>query len=145
MTQHTALSASPIDVEALTRAVHDPGSGAIATFSGVVRDTSDGKPVLRLEYEAYAPLAEQELRRIADEVQKRHGLHGVGIVHRTGTLEVGEVAVVVVASSAHRAAALAACAEAIDLVKRDVPIWKREHHPDGAVWVDCTLHSGAEA
>jgi molybdopterin synthase catalytic subunit len=135
MTAHTQLTTAAIDVASLIGRVSDHGCGAVATFLGTVRHSSDGRPVLRLDYEAYAPMAEAELQRIARSVRRRHGLHGVAIVHRVGSLLPGDLAVAVVTASPHRAAALAACADAIELVKRDVPIWKREHHPDGAVWV----------
>jgi molybdopterin synthase catalytic subunit len=136
MSVHAAITRQPIDVDELVARVCSSHDGAVATFTGVVRDHSDGAPVLRLDYEAYEPMALLELERIATVVAARHALGGVALVHRVGSLSVGEVSVAVVAASEHRAPALAACAEAIELVKRDVPVWKREHRPDGARWVD---------
>lgn len=130
-----ALVTDPIDVDRLVAKVRDDGAGAIAAFLGTVRNTSQGCPVEMLEYETYLPMAERELRRIAAKVTEHHGLSGIGLVHRTGPLLVGEVSVAVVAAAPHRRAALLACSEAVETIKHDLPIWKREHHPDGARWV----------
>ncbi len=135
---HVGLTTEPIDVAALISAVQSPGHGAIATFLGVVRDHSDGRPVHRLDYEAYVPMAEQEMRRIAGTVFDHHSLGGIAMVHRLGSLAVGEVSVAVVTAAAHRGPALTAWQEAVEQLKPEVPIWKREHHPDGARWVDAS-------
>jgi cyclic pyranopterin phosphate synthase len=132
----TELVTEAIDAGRLAAEVRSSVDGAVASFAGVVRGTSRGRPVLRLEYEAYPAMAEAELRRIAAAVAERHGLSGLTLVHRVGSLAVGEVSVAVVAAALHREPALRACAEAIELIKRDLPVWKREHHPDGADWVD---------
>ena len=105
-------------------------------FVGVVRDRHEGRPVTALSYVAYEPMAEKELSRIAEEIGRRHPQSTVAIQHRLGELSVGDVAVVVVASAPHREDAFAACRDGIELIKARAPIWKREHGPDGAVWVE---------
>ena len=132
---HAALVTDPIDVSRLVAEVRGDGDGAIAAFVGAVRNTSEGRPVHRLDYETYQPMADRELLRIAADVTERHGLSGMALVHRVGSLLVGEVSVAVVAAAPHRRAALLACSEAVEALKRDLPMWKREHHPDGARWV----------
>lgn len=127
---------SPIDVSHLVDTLRRDAHGAVASFAGVVRHVSGGRPVLQLDYEIYPAMADRELRRIAAYVAERHRLGGLALVHRTGSLAVGEVSLAVVAVAAHRAEALRGCAEAVEMIKRDLPVWKREHHPDGAAWVD---------
>ncbi|HZU75244.1 MAG TPA: molybdenum cofactor biosynthesis protein MoaE [Dehalococcoidia bacterium] len=136
MRSHVRVHGDAVDVAALMRLVSSPASGATASFVGTVRDHNDDLHVTSLEYEAYVPIAERSLQRIALLLGERHDLEAIAIEHRTGMLAVGDVAVAVVAAAVHRHAALAACSEAIDLIKREVPIWKREHHPDGARWLD---------
>ena len=130
-----ALTDSPIDDAAVARSVETTAAGAVVVFRGTVRDSTKGRRVLFLEYEAYPPMALAQMRRIADEVVRRHGLLGLSCAHRTGRLELGETAIVVAASSRHRRAALEAIDEFVARVKRDVPVWKKEHFEDGAVWV----------
>ena len=96
---------------------------------------NDGRAVTRLEYDAYASMAVAEIARIADEIEQEHEGVRVAAYHRIGSLEVGEIAVVCAASAPHRGEAFAACRAAIDRIKERVPIWKREHGPDGAYWV----------
>jgi molybdopterin synthase catalytic subunit/molybdopterin converting factor small subunit len=127
---------APIDVAAEITAAGTARDGAVATFIGRVRDHSDGVAVARMDYEAYAEMAESEMRRIATELHARGGISTITIVHRTGTLEVGEASVVVIVAAPHRDTAFPVCQEAIELIKRTVPVWKREHRPDGAHWVD---------
>ena len=110
------------------------GDGALCLFLGVVRGENDGRPVVRLEYEAYEDMALPLMEEIADEARGRFGASDVRIVHRLGRLEVGEVSVAVAAASPHRAEAFAACRHAIDTLKARVPIWKKEFYADGAVW-----------
>ena len=100
-----------------------------------MRERSRGQDVVRLEYEAYPEMVVAELRRIAVEVAGRHALLGIAIAHRHGTLQIGDASVVIATSAAHRAAALAACQEAIDTLKERVPIWKKEHYEGGAIWI----------
>ena len=129
------ISLSPID---LARAVDIGGDedGAVAVFIGRVRNHSDGHAVSQIDYEAYPEMAEGEMRRIATTLLEREGVSRVAMSHRVGTLLVGEPSVVVAVSGPHRAEALAACHDAIDMIKESVPIWKREHRDDGAHWVD---------
>ena len=109
--------------------------GVVVTFTGVVRDNGRGRAVSALDYEAYAPAAEKMMERVADEIREKWGLERVAIVHRTGLLPVGEASVVISISSAHRDAAFDACRYAIERLKEIVPIWKKEHYDDGAVWI----------
>lgn len=120
--------------EALTYVTH-PGAGGIATFLGVVRDHNEGRAVTLLEYEAYGSMAELEMRRIFAEIEAE--LPGVRVfaTHRKGALKVGDAAVICVASAPHRGEAFRACRLLIDRIKATLPIWKREHGPDGPYWV----------
>lgn len=102
----------------------DGSEGALVTFSGHVRGTESGNTITALEYEAYGPMAEQELRRIAGECLAKYGAGRMAVVHRTGVVPVGEAAVVVAVTSAHRKAALACMDGFLDRLKQDVPIWK---------------------
>jgi molybdopterin synthase catalytic subunit len=125
------LSEAPIDPVALARELAHVGAGACVTFEGWVRDHNEGRSVLRLGYQAYAPLALAEGERILAEAQEKFAIVDVRCVHRVGTLEIGELAVWVGVSAAHRGAAFDACRYVIDEVKRRVPIWKNEHYADG--------------
>jgi molybdopterin synthase catalytic subunit len=120
--------------EALAR-VRRPGAGGLAVFVGVVRDESEGRVVTRLEYSAYASMAKKEMREIGDEIEVEIEGVRVAVIHRIGSLDVGEAAVVCAASAPHRGEAFRACRSLIDRVKARVPIWKREIGPDGAAWV----------
>ncbi len=124
----------PLRLEEVVEAVSDTGLGGLVTFTGVVRDVSHGRRVERLEYEAYASMAERSLARIADEVGRSHGCR-VAIVHRVGVLAPGQAAVVIACAAPHRAPAFRACEETLERLKREVPIWKREVFTDGAQWV----------
>jgi molybdopterin synthase catalytic subunit len=115
--------------------VQHPGAGAIATFVGTTRDHTGDRRVLRLEYEAYRPMADEQLKRVSDEMIARWDLTGVAIHHRLGRLEIGEASLVVAVSSAHRQAAFEACHFSIDRIKQIVPIWKKEFFEGGEVWV----------
>ena len=130
-----ALTEAPIDAEAVRRAVATSAAGAVVVFHGTVRDSTRGRAVRRLEYEAYPPMAMAELRRIAAEVTHAHGLLGLACAHRIGRLALGEAAMVVATAAPHRKAALAAVEDFVAKLKRDVPIWKMEFFEDGAVWV----------
>lgn len=130
-----ALVAEPIDLDALAGQVRTDAAGAVVLFSGTVRNHHEGRRVESLQYEAYAPMAEEEMRRIAREIRARWRLEGVAILHRTGRLRVGETSVVVAVSAAHRREALEACSHAIDRLKELVPIWKKEYGEAGAGWV----------
>ncbi len=120
----------PVDVAGLIAAVSGPDKGAISVFLGTVRNEFEGKPTAALHYEAYNAMAERELAQIVDAAERRHGCR-VSVYHRTGTLQLEEVSVGIVAASAHRAEAFAACREVIEEIKLRVPVWKREISPDG--------------
>ncbi len=129
------VTASPLSLDAVVRAVSGPGQGGVVTFSGAVRDATRGRAVVRLEYEAYAPMAEKKLAQIAAAAAAQWPGARVAIHHRVGVLVPGELAVVIAASTPHRAEAFAACRHAIEQLKADVPIWKKEVFADGEVWV----------
>jgi len=129
------LSEEPLSVEAAVAEVRDDGAGAIATFIGTTRAHSRGRDVLYLDYEAYEGMAEQVMADLADELKRRHELCKVAIHHRVGRVEIGEMSVVIAVSASHRAAALAACQEAIDELKVSVPLWKKETYVGGEEWI----------
>lgn len=126
-----SLSETVIDAAALTRELAQARAGACVTFEGWVRDHNDGRAVLRLGYQAYASLAQSEGERILAEARDKFAILDVRCVHRVGLLEIGEPAVWVGVSAAHRGAAFDACRYIIDEVKSRVPIWKNEHYADG--------------
>jgi molybdopterin synthase catalytic subunit len=129
------LQVEPIRPEDLLATLRSPADGAVALFLGTVRDHNAGRRVLYLEYHAYPEMAVAEMERIATASGRSFGASGVAIVHRTGRLEIGEVAVAVAAAAAHRAAAFDACRAAMEEVKALVPIWKKEFFVGGATWV----------
>jgi molybdopterin synthase catalytic subunit len=132
-----AVTAERLDPNALTSAVSDGVAiGGIATFLGVVRGENAGRRVLYLDYEAYEPLAVRAFERIQTEAADRWPSTRVGIHHRTGRLEIGEVSVVIVAASGHRAEAFEACRYAIERLKQIAPIWKHEYFEGGDVWIE---------
>ena len=135
----------PIDIAAVIASAGTSRDGAVASFIGRVRDHSDGVAVRRMDYEAYAEMAEEEMRRIGDELLARSGISTITIVHRTGALLVGDASVLVVVTAPHRDAAFPACQEALELIKKTVPVWKREHRADGARWVDARHQAANEA
>lgn len=127
-----------IDTEQIRKKVLDPAAGGFASFEGWVRNHHDGKEVRRLEYEAYADLAEKEGQRIAEEAARKFDILHAACVHRTGKIEIGELAVYVCVSAAHRDPAFAACRHIIDELKHRLPIWKREFYNDGeSTWIRC--------
>jgi molybdopterin synthase catalytic subunit len=125
------LSETPIDAAAQRVSLEDPAAGGCVTFEGWVRNHNESRPVTRLDYQAYGPLAEDEGEAILEEARAKFSLRATRCVHRTGTLAIGEMAVWVGVSADHRDAAFAACRWIIDEVKRRVPIWKNEHYADG--------------
>lgn len=133
-----AVGSEPLELAALTHAVasHGTGDGAVAAFSGLVRDHNQGRRVRFLEYEAYEPLAVRAMERIVEEARGAWPSARLGLHHRTGRLEIGEASIIIVAASAHRADAFAACRYAIERVKQIVPVWKREHFEGGEVWLE---------
>jgi len=129
---------SPINPDQLRHDLVDAAAGAYASFEGWIRNVNQGKPVLRLEYEAYEPLAVSEGRRVLDEALEKFSVLHASCVHRSGLLEIGECAVWVGVSSGHRDEAFKACRYIIDEVKIRLPIWKKEHYADGnSGWVNC--------
>jgi molybdopterin synthase catalytic subunit len=112
--------------------------GGIVVFVGTVRNQTKGKRVLRLEFEAYEPMAMAEMRKIAEEIQSKYALLKVSIHHRVGVLAVGEIPVIIAVAAPHRKAAFEACEYAIDTLKFTVPIWKKEIFEDGEIWVSAT-------
>jgi len=129
------ITAEPLDIPACIDWVMSPQSGGIDVFIGTVRDATKGKPVVRLEFEAYVPMALSEMRKLAERAMAEWPLHKVLLHHRTGVLPIGDVPVVIAVSAAHRAAAFEACRFLIDTLKQTVPIWKKEFFEDGEVWV----------
>ncbi|HEX2446250.1 MAG TPA: molybdenum cofactor biosynthesis protein MoaE [Vicinamibacterales bacterium] len=136
MPKRFAVTEDKLDPSAIAALVADPGSGAVATFVGTVRRMNLGRSVVRLEYEAYAPLAVRVFERIAAESAERWPGVSLAIHHRVGTLVVGDASVAIAAASAHRADAFAVCRYAIERVKQIAPIWKREHFEGGEVWIE---------
>ena len=130
------VTEAPLDAAAHERAVAHPTAGAVVTFHGVVRDHDHGRGVTRLEYEAH-PSAARVLAEVAAEVAADPDVHAVAVSHRVGVLEVGDVALVAAVSSAHRAAAFAACARLVEEVKARLPVWKHQLFLDGTdEWVN---------
>jgi molybdopterin synthase catalytic subunit len=126
-----------IDPKEVLSTVEDDGSGAVVLFLGTVRDNSEAGRVDQILYESYAPMAERRLREIEDEVRRIWPVKKVRLVHRVGKLGLGEVSVAVAISAPHRGEAFDACRHAIERIKRDVPIWKKERLADGReVWVE---------
>lgn len=132
---HVAVQPQPIEIGEVLRHVEGAAEGGVAVFLGRVRNHARGRTVLKLDYEAYVPMAEAELARLADEARRRFAVGSVAAVHRTGTLAIGEVAVAIAVSAGHRPAAFDACRWLIDELKRSVPIWKREWYGDGSQWI----------
>ena len=129
------LTQEPLSLDAVVREVRATSAGAIATFIGTVRNRSRDRTVLYLEYEAYEGMAEEVMAELAAELRTRHELSAIAIHHRVGRVEIGEPSVVIAVSSPHRAAALAACKEAIDTLKGTVPLWKKEVYEGGEEWI----------
>jgi len=117
-------------------AMERPEDGAIVIFDGIVRNHSRNRKTLYLEYDAYEPMALLKLQELASSATARFAIRNVVLVHRLGRLEIGESSVLIAVFSAHRAAAFDACRWLIDTLKKTVPIWKKEHFEDGAVWAD---------
>jgi len=126
----------PLDPQEAIRAVSGPDRGAVAVFIGTTRDHQAGRPVRFLEYQAYVAMAEDVMREIGRDIAARYDTPHLAMMHRVGRLEVGEASVVIAVAAAHRREALAACAHAIDRLKQDAPIWKKEHYADGAAWIE---------
>jgi len=131
------LGDAPIDVEQLEQEVANLAAGAIVTFTGTTRRDNVGRRVLRLEYEAYEPMALSEMRKLAHEAGQRWEIIRIAIRHRVGVVGVGETSVAIAVAAAHRAEAFEACRFAIDRLKEVVPIWKKEYFEGGEMWIGC--------
>ena len=131
------LTDQPIEPEILRRQFYRENCGAFVAFEGRVRTQNEGRTVESLEYEVFGPLAEKEGGRVIAEALKKHAIEEAVCIHRTGHLQIGEVAVWVGVAAAHRRAAFEACREIIDEVKARVPVWKKEHYADGSsAWIE---------
>lgn len=129
------LTDEPIEINDVISKVTRPEAGAISTFTGIAREFTNGKRTLFLEYQAYAPMAEKKLEQIAKEIEEKWGNTKTAIAHRTGRLDISEIAVAIAVSTPHRKEAFAASRYAIDRIKEIVPIWKKEHWEDGTKWI----------
>lgn len=130
------ITARPLDAAVVAAAVAEPGTGAVVTFIGLVRDHNAGRRVLWLDYEAFEPLAGKAFAQIGDEAAGRWPSVVLAIHHRTGRVGIGEASVVIAAASPHRVEAFAASRFAIERIKQVAPIWKHEHFEGGAVWIE---------
>lgn len=124
-----------LSIDECFAAVSHAGAGGVVVFSGVVRDRNAGRDVTRLEYQAYASMAEKELLRLVEDIEAEVPGTRLACTHRVGDLRVGDLAVVCAASAPHRAQAFEACRYLIDRLKERVPVWKREHDRDGPHWI----------
>jgi molybdopterin synthase catalytic subunit/molybdopterin converting factor small subunit len=129
------LSADGLSLDAAVEEVRSERAGAIATFVGTTRVESRGRTVLHLEYEAYEGMAENVMAEIAASLKQRYDLCEIAIHHRTGRVEIGDASVVIAVSAPHRQDALAACRDAIDTLKQEVPLWKKEVYEGGEEWI----------
>lgn len=132
----TSIVSTKIDTHKVVEAIKHSSDGAVAVFEGIVRDNSRGRRTLYLDYEAYQPMAQNQLDSLVKEAMGRFIIRDIRIVHRIGRMEIGDTSVLIVVASAHRAAAFDACRWLIDTLKKTVPIWKKEYFEDGAVWAD---------
>src|SRR5438270_3174236 len=136
MMDFVELTSVPIDIASVSRRVVPPECGATVTLDGYVRKFTKGRETLYLVYEAYDEMAIKEMKKLVDQAHQQFEIVTVGIVHRTGRLEIGETSVVISVAAPHRRAAFEACEWAIRELKRTVPIWKKEVFEDGEVWVE---------
>lgn len=130
------LEQTPISVDAVLAAVRSPSAGGIALFLGTVRDHNLGRSVTGLDYHAYDEMAMSEIRKIEQRARASYQIEKLAMVHRVGSLAVGEIAVAVAVSSAHRDQAFEACRFVIDTLKATVPLWKKEHFDGGEAWIE---------
>jgi molybdopterin synthase catalytic subunit len=130
------ITTDPLSLDRVIERVAGPRHGAIATFTGAVRDHHQGKPVTGIEYHAYAEMAGRVLREIGTRIEKQYDSCRVAIHHRIGRLAIGDASVVIAVAAPHRKEALAGCAAAIEILKSEAPIWKKEFSGDGAAWIE---------
>ncbi len=133
---YASIVRDAIDTSRVLADIKRGEDGAALVFEGIVRNQTRGRKTVYLDYEAYEEMAREQMESLAEEAMQRFQIRDVAIVHRLGRLEIGETSVLIVVASAHRAAAFDACRWLIDTLKRTVPIWKKEHFEDGAVWAD---------
>jgi molybdopterin converting factor subunit 1 len=134
--ERVSITRQPIDTDALLEKMKSPEDGAAIVFEGIVRNNTRGRRTLFLDYEAYEEMAVKEMESLVARVLDQFQVRDAAIIHRLGRIEIGETSVLIIVASAHRAAAFDACRWLIDTLKRTVPIWKKEHFEDGAVWSD---------
>ncbi len=134
------LTYDPLDQERVTDSVRRDSNGAVVTFLGTTRDTFEGKRVVRLDYEAYEEMAVKKMAEVCRELQEEFDIEDIAIAHRIGTVDIGEVSLVIAVASPHRKEAFFACHRAVDRIKEIVPIWKKEVYEDGSRWVACEDH-----
>jgi molybdopterin synthase catalytic subunit len=141
------ITYDPLDPEQITSQVRQDTNGAVVTFLGTTRIFSEGKRVVKLEYEAYEEMALKKLEEIRQEMQAKFGIADIAIAHRIGPVDIGQISLVVAVASPHRKEAFLACHKIVDRVKEVVPIWKKEVFEDGSRWVACEDHefNAAEA
>lgn len=129
------LSEKPLDAQQAIAAVNHDSAGAVDVFIGTVRNKTQDRPVVRLDYEAYDSMAVTQMRKLAEETAQKWPVAGIAIHHRKGVLQIGDIAVVIAVATPHRQEAFEACKYTIDTLKERVPIWKKEIFEDGEVWV----------
>ncbi len=125
------VTLEPLNVQAVNDLVKRPTDGAVVTFDGIVRNNFDGRAVQSLEYEAYAEMAEKKMAQIGEEVRRKFPVGEIAMMHRLGRLDIGESSIVIAVAAPHRHEAFEACAYAMDRIKEEVPIWKKESFADG--------------
>ena len=130
------ITETQLDIQSFTDYVLGDQNGAVNTFLGVTRNSTDGRAVVKLEYECYLPMAQKKLVEIKDEAARKWEISSVAIGHRIGTLDIGETSLVVAVSGPHRTAVFEVCQYIVDRIKEIVPIWKKEFFEDGAIWVE---------
>lgn len=130
------ITSSKLNLQECYAFVEDDFCGGITTFVGAVRNDTEGKEVLQLDFSTYKPMAIKEMQKIADKALQDFEIHKIAIHHAEGMLQIGEIPVIIAASAKHRKAAFLACEFAIDTLKETVPIWKKEYFSDGEVWVN---------
>ncbi len=131
----TAFQKEAIEVEKVIRETGSNSDGALVTFTGRARNRSKGKEVLKLEYELYETMALKELEKIVDVAIEKWSLSCCTVIHRYGTVNIGEASIIIAVSSPHRKESFSACMYIIDEIKKKVPVWKKEFYSDGSVWI----------
>lgn len=130
------ISSEKLSLDECYRFVQDDSCGGIAAFVGTVRNSTQDKEVTQLDFSTYKPMAIKEMQKIADEALEKFEIKKIAIHHAEGMLQIAEIPVIITVSAPHRGAAFDACEFAIDMLKKTVPIWKKEHFSDGEVWVN---------